>query len=72
MSWMGGVFVIAYLVMSIYQIGQINYFFSKGKIPEEIYERVSGTIIKDLLEIVTIIVLFFFKNNTSKNEINEP
>jgi hypothetical protein len=47
---------------------QLNYFFAKGKVSEEVFERLIGGNIKDLLEIVMIIVLFFFKNQTTKNE----
>ena len=68
MAWIGSVFIITYLIINIYQMVQLNYFFAKGKVSEEVFERLIGGNIKDLLEIVMIIVLFLFKNQTTKNE----
>lgn len=72
MSWMGGLFVLFYLVITAYQIGQVNIFYNKGKIESEIFERINSSYFVALKDIVMIIVLFFFRNNnTQEGKINE-
>jgi hypothetical protein len=52
----------------IYGIVQINYQFNHGKIPIEEFERLSSQKETKLIEIVMIIVLFFFRGQSSKIE----
>jgi len=68
MAWIGSVFIITYLITNIYQLVQLNIFFAQGKVKEEAFERLVSGNIKDLLEIVMIIVLFFFKNQNTKED----
>lgn len=71
MSWIGAVFISFYLFSSFYDMIQMNYFFNKGKIDVEVYERLKLSYFRDLYTIVTIIVLHFYKNaNDKQNENN--
>lgn len=71
MSGVGGLFVVFYLGSYFYQMIQINFFFSKSKISPEIFERVVTDANQHLIDIVMIIVLFFFKGNSLDNNNNK-
>ncbi len=68
MSVIGGAIIGVYLCVVIYGIVQINYQFNHGKIPIEEFERLSSQKETKLIEIVMIIVLFFFRGQSSKIE----
>jgi len=68
MSVIGGAIIGVYLCIVIYGIIQINYQFNHGKIPIEEFERLSSQKETKLIEIVMIIVLFFFRGQSSKIE----
>jgi len=68
MSVIGGAIIGVYLAIVIYGIIQINYQFNHGKIPIEEFERLSSQKETKLIEIVMIIVLFFFRGQSSKIE----
>ena len=68
MSVIGGAIIGVYLCVVIYGIVQINYQFNHGKIPIEEFERLSSQKESKLIEIVMIIVLFFFRGQSSKIE----
>jgi len=68
MSVIGGAIIGVYLAIVIYGIIQINYQFNHGKIPIEEFERLSSQKEAKLIEIVMIIVLFFFRGQSSKIE----
>lgn len=70
MSWIGSAFIVTYLLMSTYSVVQVHYLFLKGKIAEDVFERMISGQQQRLLEIVMIIVLFFFKGNTSTSTTN--
>ncbi len=65
MSWIGSAFIVTYLAMSAYSVGQVHYLFLKGMIKEDVFERMISGQQQRLLEIVMIIVLFFFKGNSN-------
>jgi hypothetical protein len=67
-SVIGGAIIGVYLCVVIYGIVQINYQFNHGKIPIEEFERLSSQKETKLIEIVMIIVLFFFRGQSSKIE----
>jgi hypothetical protein len=68
MSVIGGAIIGVYLCVVIYGIVQVNYQFNHGKIPIEEFERLSSQKETKLIEIVMIIVLFFFRGQSSKIE----
>ncbi len=68
MSVIGGAIIGVYLCIVIYGIVQVNYQFNHGKIPIEEFERLSSQKETKLIEIVMIIVLFFFRGQSSKIE----
>lgn len=68
MSIIGGAIIGVYLVIVIYGIIQVNYQFNHGKIPIEEFERLITNKETKLIEIVMIIVLFFFRGQSSKIE----
>ena len=68
MSVIGGAIIGVYLCIVIYGIIQLNYQFNHGKIPIEEFERLSSQKETKLIEIVMIIVLFFFRGQSSKIE----
>jgi hypothetical protein len=68
MSVIGGAIIGVYLCVVIYGIIQVNYQFNQGKIPIEEFERLSSQKETKLIEIVMIIVLFFFRGQSSKIE----
>jgi hypothetical protein len=68
MSVIGGAIIGVYLCVVIYGIVQVNYQFNSGKIPIEEFERLSSQKETKLIEIVMIIVLFFFRGQSSKIE----
>lgn len=63
MSWIGGVFILSYILNITYQLAQINYLFLKGKMPLEVYERLATHYTSNA--IVMIIVVYFFAKNTN-------
>lgn len=65
MSWIGGMFIIFYLLNITYEMAQINYFFAKGKIPIETYKDCIKEYHLSLKEIVMLIVVYFFAKNTN-------
>ena len=67
MSWIGGIFIISFILNITYLLVQMNYFFAKGKIEIEIYERIITSFISALHSIVTIVVMYFFAKNTNQN-----
>jgi uncharacterized membrane protein YhaH (DUF805 family) len=70
MSVIGGAIIGVYLIVLIYGIVQVNLQFNHGKIPVEEFERLVSQKENKLIEIVMIIVLFFFRGQSSKNELN--
>lgn len=65
MSWIGGMFIMFYLLHIFYEMAQINYFFAKGKVPIEIYKEFVKDFHLDLKEVVMLIVVYFFAKNTN-------
>lgn len=70
MSWIGSAFIVTYLLMSTYSVIQVHYLFLKGLIEEDVFERMISGQQQRLLEIVMIIVLFFFKGNSNTSTTN--
>ena len=68
MSVIGGAIIGVYLCVVIYGIVQVNYQFNHGKIPIEEFERLSSQKETKLIEIVMIIMYFFFRGQSSKIE----
>jgi len=68
MSVIGGAIIGVYLCIMIYQVVQINYQFNHGKLPIDIYERLSNQRDLKIGEIVMIIMYFFFRGQSSKIE----
>ncbi|HLO37983.1 MAG TPA: hypothetical protein VK173_05830 [Lacibacter sp.] len=71
MSFLGAVFVIGYLSITVYQMGNWNIYLSKGKITTEIYERMVTGSLKDLFGIIMMIVAFYFRNDEKTTEIKQ-
>ena len=71
MASMGWAFIGTYLIIILYQLIQYNWFFAKEKMTIEIYERLTMSINHDLLSIVMIIVLFFFKSQGANEQKKE-
>lgn len=68
MSFLGAVFVIVFLSIICFQMGNWNIYLSKGKITHEIYERLVTGSLKDLFGIIMMIVAFYFRNDEKKEE----
>ncbi len=69
MALIGIMFTLSFLSLLIYQIVQINYFFGKKRIVLEGYERIITSYFGDIVTLVTIIILFYYKNE-KENENN--
>ena len=67
----GGIIIIAYLFTIFYELVQVNYLFTKGKITEEVFERYTSNSVSLLQNIVSIVILFFFKNSIEKTNNKE-
>ncbi|QOD60662.1 hypothetical protein H9I45_15180 [Polaribacter haliotis] len=67
MHFISIVLISVYLVLSFYQTVQLDIKIEKGLIQAEQYERAVSDINRNLLGLVTIVILFFFKER-SKNE----
>lgn len=65
------VLISTYLILSFYQTIQLDIKIEKGLIQAEQYERAVSDINRNLLGLVTIVILFFFKEKTSKKEEGE-
>jgi hypothetical protein len=66
MALVGWMIITTMLVVDFYQLIQINYFFGKGKIDMDAYERLSGLIISGLKEHSIMALLYYF--GTKANE----
>lgn len=71
MSAIGGLFILFYLCSYSYQLVQINYFFIKGRLTLEVFERVITDSNEKLMNIVMIIVLFFYKGSSTNSNNNK-
>lgn len=68
MSFLGAVFVVAFLSIVVYQMGYWNIYLSKGKLTHEVYERLVTGSLKDLFSIIMMIVAFYFRNDDKTQE----
>lgn len=71
MSVIGGAIIGVYLMIITYQVIQVNYQFNHGKLPIEVYERLSTQRDLKIGEIVLIIMYFFFRGQSGKIEDNK-
>jgi hypothetical protein len=60
MALVGWMIITTMLVVDFYQLIQINYFFGKGKVDMDAYERLSGLIISGLKEHSIMALLYYF------------
>jgi hypothetical protein len=66
MSFLGFVFVIVFLSINVWQIGNWNLSFHRHQMTPEVYERLVTGTLKDLFSIIMMIVAFYFRNDDLK------
>lgn len=64
MALVGWMIITTMLTMDFYQLIQINYFFGRGKVDMDAYERLSGLIISGLKEHSIMALLYYFGTKT--------
>lgn len=69
MALIGIMFTASFLSLLMYQVVQINYFFGKKRIVLEVYERIISSYFDYLVTLVTIIILFYYKNEKDNENI---
>lgn len=68
MHFIAVIMVVFFLVTTVYQVIEINIQLSKKLITSEVYERLVTSFLKEVAELVMIVVMYFFGREVGKKE----